>query len=173
MAQEAEATPAEGQEPEATKEGQKPTAEPEKKEGETKTFDESYVKELRAENAKHRKEAQEAKAKAQEYEDAQKSELEKAQSKLQRAEQEKADSDAQLRRYEIATEKKVPPALVPLMTAKSREDLEAQADLILENATAQPTSMDGGVRESAPEPKTPNEAHRDFLMNVLGKPNDT
>jgi hypothetical protein len=43
----------------------------------TKTFDESYVKELRAEAAKHRKDAADAKKRAQELENASLSETEK------------------------------------------------------------------------------------------------
>lgn len=48
----------EGQEPEGDTEGQEPTAESTKtKEAEPKTFDENYVKGLRAENAKYRRQA--------------------------------------------------------------------------------------------------------------------
>lgn len=95
--------------------------------------------------------------------------LEKAQSKLATAEQKKAEAETKLLRYEVATEKKVPPQLVPLLTATSKEDLEAQADLIIENAKSEPTpEFDGGVREPAAEPKTPEQGHNDFLLNVLG-----
>lgn len=162
--------PAKGETPTTeAKEGEKPQAEPK---GETKTFDEAYVKELRAEAAKNRKAAQEATARAQEYEDAQKSELEKANTKAQRAEQAKAEAEARLVRYQVAQEKEVPAKLVPLLTATSKEDLEAQADLLIENAkeSAPKPDFDAGVRDPAEEPKTPEQAHRDFLMNVFGKP---
>lgn len=173
MAQEAETTPAEGQEPKASesKEGQEPKAEPK---GEAKTFDEGYVKKLRDEAAKYRTEAQEAKARAEQYEEQNQSELEKASTRLQRAEKAKTEAEAKLLRYEVAHEKEVPAKLVPLLTAASKEDLEAQADLILENAKpAETPEFDGGAREPAPEPKTPEEAHNDFLVGLFKgqKPN--
>lgn len=157
-------TPAEGQEPEAPKEGQELQGKPE---GEPETFDKEYVKTLRAEAAKHRKEAQEAKAKAQEYEDAQKSELEKAQGKLTTAEKAKADAEAKLLRYEVAQEKEVPAKLVPLLTASTKDDLEIQADLILENAKPANADFDGGPRDPAPKPQTPEQAHGQFLVDMF------
>jgi len=136
---------------------------------EPKTFDAEYVRQLRAEAAKHRKEAQEAKARAQEYEDAQKSELEKAQTKAQKLEAEKQAAEAKLLRFEVATEKNVPAKLVPLLTATTREELEAQAALILENAKTEPTpDFDGGAREPAPAPKSPDQAHNQLVTELFG-----
>jgi hypothetical protein len=108
--------------------------------------------------------------KARELEDAQKSELEKAQGKLTKAEQAAADANAKLLRFEVAQEKEVPAKLVPLLTAKTKEDLEAQADLILENVKAGEESPDfnGGAREPAPDPKTPEEAHNETFLQALG-----
>ena len=158
--QEAETTPAEDQQasdaPEATEE--------------PKQFDEGYVKKLRAEAAKYRTEAQEAKAKAQEYEDAQKSELEKAQDKLAATEEAKAQAEATLLRYEVATSKGVPSQLMELLTGSSQEELERQADLILENAKtadAPQATFEGGPREPAPAPKEPGTAHNELLVQLL------
>lgn len=67
-----------GQEPNPADPGQEPGGEPQDPpKGEPKTFDEDYVKSLRAEAAKHRKEAADAKAKAAELENAQLSETER------------------------------------------------------------------------------------------------
>lgn len=158
-------------------EGEKPAAEtPEKPEANTevpasaqspKTFDEGYVKELRSEAAASRKARQELEAKLNEYEERDKSELEKAQGKVAKADERAANAEAKLLRYEVASEKEVPAKLVPLLTALTREDLESQADLILENAKPAAPQFDGGTREPAPEPKSPEEAHSSFLAELF------
>lgn len=108
-------------------------------------------------------------ARAQELEDAQKTELEKLSSKATKAEQAKAEAEAKLLRYEVAAAKEVPAKLWPLLTATDQEGLEAQADLILENAASAPTpSFDGGAREPAPENKTPEQEHNDLFLEALG-----
>lgn len=135
-----------------------------------KKFDEAYVKKLRAEAAKHRTEAAAAKAKAEEYEDAQKSEIERAQSKLAKVEKAKAEAESKLLRYEVATERAVPSELVALLTAETREGLDEQADLILKNAVQAdppPTSFDGGSRESAPDTRSPGQAHNAAIVDLL------
>ena len=140
-------------------------------EAEQKQFDEGYVKKLRAEAAKYRTEAQEAKAKAQEYEDAQKSELERAQDKLQQIESAKAEAEAKLLRYEVATEKGIQGNLMDLLVGSTKEELEAKADLILENvkpSDSPKATFDGGPREPAPDPKTPEQAHNELISNLFG-----
>lgn len=160
--------PAEGQAPEATesKEGQ----EPQDTSSESKTYDEAYVKELRAENAKRRVDAQKLEERLEELEGANKSEAEKAQTKATKAEQRAAEAEAKLLRYEVAQEKEVPAALVPLLSATSREGLEEQADLILKNAvsSAPAPEFDGGARDPAPEPKTPAQAHDEVILRLAG-----
>lgn len=163
-----------GQEPAAEPQaGPEPTPAPEPKvdepKGDTKTFDSEYVTKLRNEAAASRKARQELEAKLNEYEERDKSELEKLTGKLTKAEQAKAEADARLLRYEVAQEKEVPAKLVPLLTATDKEGLEAQADLILENA-AKPASpdFDGGAREAAPEPKSPELALNDTVLELFG-----
>lgn len=162
MAQEAEVTPAEGQEPAATaepKDGQEPTG---------KTFDADYVKQLRSENAAARKARQDLEAKLTEYEERDKSETERLAGKITKAEQRAAEAEAKLLRYDVAQEKEVPAKLVPLLTASTREDLEAQAALILENAPATPPpNFDGGPRDPAPEPKSPDQQHNELVSALL------
>jgi hypothetical protein len=161
MADEA-TTPAEpGQEPAAATQepGQEPTG---------KTFDENYVKQLRAENAAARKARQDLEAQLAEFEERDKTALQKAEGKVTKAEQRAAEAEAKLLRYEVATEKQVPAKLVPLLTATSREDLEAQAALILENAKPADPDFDGGTRDPAPTAKSADQEHNEFISALLG-----
>jgi hypothetical protein len=135
---------------------------------EQKTFDADYVRKLRGEAAAHRKEAQEAKARVEEFENAQRSELERAQAKTTKAEQRAAEAEAKLLRFEVATEKQVPAKLVPLLTGKTREELEAQAALILDSTKPAGPDFDGGPREPAGPAKTPEQEHNDLFLQVLG-----
>jgi hypothetical protein len=160
-----EATPPEGQEPTpAVTEpaGTEPTG------SDSKTFDAEYVSRLRAEAAKHRKEAQEARTKAEEYENRDKSEVEKAQGKATKAERERDEALAKLLRFEVATEKQVPAKLVPLLTATTREELEAQAALILDNAKPADPDFDAGVREPAGPAKSPAQEHDELVTALFG-----
>lgn len=161
---EQDSTPAEGETPEPD-----PTPEPATS---GKVFDEGYVKQLRSEAARYRKEAQEAKAKAADFEDRDKSELEKLTGKLTKAEQEKADAESRLLRYEIATEKQIPADALDLLTGSTREELEAKADKLLElvKNKAPAADFDGGARDPAPEPKTPEQQHNDLAVALFGQP---
>lgn len=99
------------------------------------------------------------------------SELEKAQGKATKAERERDEARALLLRYEVAQEKEVPAKLVPLLTATDKAGLEAQADLILENAKpgdTPPPDFDGGPREPAPSTKTPEQEHNDLVLGLFG-----
>jgi hypothetical protein len=170
MPQEGEATtPQEGQEPKPAAEP-KEDQEPKGKQPPPETFDREYVEKLRAEAAKHRTEAQEAKARAQEYEDRDKSELEKLDGKLKKAEEAKLAADTKLLRFEVAAEKKVPADAVALLSGTTREELEAQADKLLEltKEAGKSPDFDGGAREPAPEQRKPEEAHNRDLLKLLG-----
>lgn len=110
-------------------------------------------------------------ARADELEAQNQSELEKTQGKLTKAEQRAADAEAKLLRFEVAQEKDVPAKLVPLLTAADKEGLEAQADLILENAKPgeqPPPDFNGGAREPAPAPKSPEEQINEISLGILG-----
>jgi hypothetical protein len=158
-----EDNPQEGQEP-------TPATEPDEPQAGGKTFDKEYVQSLRAEAARHRKEAQEARAKAQEFEDRDKSELEKLTGKLSKAEQAKAEAEAALVRFQVAAEKQVPAEAMDLLVGTTREELEAKADKLLELVKKpEPTpDFDGGTREPAPEAKNPAAAHDDLALKLLG-----
>lgn len=167
MAQEAPA-PAEGETPAA----EAPKPEVEQPEGEQpKTFDADYVKTLRGENAQWRIKAQQAEERAQELEDAQKSELEKAQTKAQRLEQKATEAESRLLRFEVAAQKQIPAEALELLTGSSREELEARADKLLDLIKAKgpgAPEFDGGAREPAPEPKSPAQEHNDVILKLAG-----
>ena len=161
---EQDSTPTEGETPEAAaEEGSTPTP------TQGKTFDADYVRQLRSEAAANRKARQEAEAKIAEYENANKSELEKLAGKLTKAERDKAEAEARLLRYEVAAEKQVPADALDLLTGNTREELEARADKLLElvKNKAPAVEFDGGTRDPAPEPKSPEEAHSDFVAALL------
>lgn len=166
---EQDSTPDEGQEPEA-----KDDTEQAPESATPKSFDADYVKQLRAEAARHRKEAQEARAKAQEYEDRDKSELEKLTTKVAKLEADKANAETQLLRFEVAKEKEIPAEAIDLLNGKSREDLEASADKILNLVKSrtdnqEPPDFDGGAREPAPD-ADPETAHNQLVADmILGK----
>lgn len=165
-------TPAEGSTPAATVEKEKPEEKPE-----AKSFDAEYVKKLRDEAAGHRKSKQELEAKLTEYEERDKSELEKLTGKLTKAQQDKADAESKLLRYEIAAEKQVPADAVDLLVGSTREELEAKADKLLDFVKNRDTNnrpdFDGGTRDPAPETKTPEDAHRELIGALFGVQNQT
>jgi hypothetical protein len=136
-------------------------------ESEGKTFSSDYVKSLRSENAAARKARQELEARLTELEDRDKSEVQKLTGKLSKIEQERDEYRKALIRYEVANEKNVPAKLVPLLTGSTREEIEAQAALILETAKPVEPDFDGGPRESAEVAKPPEEAHNDFFLKLM------
>jgi len=136
-----------------------------------KTFDEAYVKQLRSEAAQYRTRAQEAEGKLSEREEADKSEVEKAQGKATKAEERAREAEAKLMRYEVAKDKEVPAAAVDFLQGNTREELEASADRLLElvkKESGTTPDFDGGAREPAPDPKSPEDQHTDTLLEVLG-----
>jgi hypothetical protein len=170
-----------GQEPTAPAEGEPKASDPSKPEANNeppasgdspKTFDESYVKELRSENAAARKARQELEAKLTEYEERDKSELEKLTGKLTKTEQRAAQAEAQLLRFQVAKDKEIPADAVDLLNGNTREDLEASADKILNlvksrNDSEKTPDFDGGAREPAPD-TDPTKAFNDSALVALG-----
>jgi hypothetical protein len=111
-------------------------------------------------------------AKLDEIEAANASEIEKAQAKATKAEQAAAQAEAKLTRFEVAAEKQIPADALDLLNGSSREELEASAEKILalvKNRTTQnEPDFDGGAREPAPDPQTPEEAHNKAVLGMLG-----
>ena len=91
-------------------------------------------KALEAERARAKqleKDLKTAAAKLQEFEDRDKTEIEKATSLAQTAAQERDAAVTALMRYEVAAEKGVPTEALGLLVGSSREELETKADSIL------------------------------------------
>lgn len=107
-------------------------------------------------------------ARLDEIEEANASELDKANKAKSKAEQERDDARTKLLRYEVAQEKEVPAKLVPLLTATDKDGLEAQADLILENAKPGTPDFDGGARQAPPDPQTPEQQAQAVTLAALG-----
>jgi hypothetical protein len=166
MGQEPENTPAEGEKPAGTAN----PAEAEVKV--TKSFDEDYVKTLRAENAAHRKKAQEAIERLEALEERDKTEAEKAAAKATKEAQRAEAAEAKLTRYEVAAEKGLPSDTLDLLSGTTREELEAKADRILElvknrTESEREPDFDGGAREPAPEPLPPEQQHNVDIAAAL------
>lgn len=159
-----EDTPPEGQEPEAAPTNDEPKAE------KPDSFSREYVEKLRAEAASNRKAAQEAAAKVEEYESANQTELEKLTGKLSKAEESRKAAETKLLRFEVAAEKEVPPQAVDFLVGDNREELEAKADKLLQLVKDKETTpdFDGGARDPAPEPKSPEQSHDEDVLRLLG-----
>ena len=98
-----------------------------------------------------------AEARVKEFEDAQKSEDEKREEALQAAKQEAEAHKARVHelevrqlRSEVAVDKKLPPKLAGRLTGETREEIEADADSLLEDLGTLPVETpppgDGGAR---------------------------
>lgn len=124
MADEVEDTPQEGEEQDQ-----------QQRDDSAETFDADYVKKLRQEAAKYRTEAKanaDAAKKLAEIEESKKSEADRAADAL-KAQTERAETaEAALLRYEVATDKGVPPKAMRLLSGATREEIEASADDVLE-----------------------------------------
>lgn len=137
-----------GQEPEPL-DDPTPDDDPEPDNAEPKTYDESYVKKLRDEAAKHRREKQELAGRLQSYEDANKTELQRAEEARTTAEQRASAAEAASLRLEVALEK-APESmsisqvrkLAKRLSGASKEELEADAEELFSDFA--PTDDDGG-----------------------------
>lgn len=108
-----------------------------------------------------------------EIEESNRTELERAQGKLSKAEERAGEAEAKLLRYEVASEKKVPPQAVDFLKGTTKEELEASADKLLELVAERTESdpqpdFDGGAREPATDPKKPEQAHDEAVLALLG-----
>lgn len=168
--------------PEATPEATTPEPEAEPKVPEGAKNPDAVQRALEAERTaakEAKKRADALEAKVREYEEANASEIEKAQNKATKAEEKAAEAQAKLLRYEVAQDKQIPAEAVELLSGSSREDLEASADRILaliekNGEKDKAPDFDGGARNgsTAPEGK-PEEEHNRFLIEQLfGSPSN-
>jgi flagellar biosynthesis/type III secretory pathway protein FliH len=124
-----------------------PAAERPKETGETKIPPE-VERALRKAN----KEAETLRLKLKEYEDRDKSEADKLAEGKAEAEREAATAKRELMRYRVAAKKKLPAELANRLQGSTEEEMESDADNLLEVFGAQQRqtpSYDGGVRQTA------------------------
>jgi chromosome segregation ATPase len=122
-----------------------------------------------------RRRAEEAEAKVKEYEDAQKSEQQKLEEAAQAAKEE-ADAlrrqitelEVRQRRSDVALAKNLPPKLAERLRGETVEEIEADADALLEDLGTLPGETpppgDGGARNPV-KPKDLNEQIREAERN--------
>jgi hypothetical protein len=122
--------------------------------------------------AEHQKQLESQTAKIRHFEDRDKTELERLQSRAESAaqEREKALSDAatarlELTKFQVARDKKLPAEWIDRLRGSSQEELEADADSLLAVLKEQekrrtPPSYDGGVRRQATSPTDMNSLIR-------------
>jgi hypothetical protein len=109
-----------------------------------------------------------AAAKLEEIELAGATELEKAQKRAAELEAKLSETAAAALRKEVALEKELPAKLVPFLTGTDKDSLIEQADTLLENLKPETPDFDGGAREPTPDPKTPEQAHNETVLGLLG-----
>jgi hypothetical protein len=103
------------------------------------------------------KEAENLRAKVQEFEDRDKSEQEKAEQRAADAEAKAEKAEKKLLRLTVASEKKLPAELADRLQGETQAELEADADKLLKWAKAEDSvSVDGGARKSTKAPEDMN-----------------
>jgi hypothetical protein len=168
------AEPTPGQEP-AAGEGQEPagTEGTPPPEGEGRTYTESYVKQLRRENASSRSRLAEVEERLQSFEDRDKTELQRLTDAHTAAERKAQAAEERLLRYEVAAERGLGMAAAAFLTGTTREEIELRAEelerLLAEQGRLPTAGFDGGARTPVPEQKTPEDAHNDLLLRSLGR----
>lgn len=173
-----EASPADaptGREPEG-REGQEPDAgsADAPQEGHGRTYDETYVRQIRREAHGLRSRLSEVEEQLKERTDADKSEQEKLVERATAAEQRAHDAETRLLRFEVAAERKLDPAAVQFLSGSTREEIEHRAEelakLLADRDASQPVvSFDGGARPIPVEKGTPEQEHNKLLMEALGR----
>jgi hypothetical protein len=125
-----------------------PAAERPKETGETKIPPE-VERALRKAN----KEAETLRLKLKEFEDRDKTEAQKLAERAAAAEKQAAEAQAELMRYRVAADKKLPAELAARLRGSTPEEMAADADELLSLLAAQrqrqTPSYDGGVRQTS------------------------
>ena len=141
--------------------------------GEGKKYDEAVVRELRSENAKARKRAQEAEARLQALEEKDKSALEKVTAERDRLKSEAGPLNAEVMRLRVALDKKLPADLVDRLRGDTAEALAEDADKLLElvrpaePSPPPPTDFDGGARPPVALPVDAETAHQELVKALI------
>jgi hypothetical protein len=132
MSETATEAPAPVEKPDTKPVAQAEAPAPEVADTEPKTFDADYVRKLRAEAAKYRSEAKDLAGKAKQFDDlqeAQKSELQKAQEAAAKAEQALQSAQQDALRSKVAAAKGLPASISDRLRGTTIEEMEADAVL--------------------------------------------
>lgn len=136
------------------------------------------VKKILQENRKELrdavKRAKQAEARAKEYEDRDKSEQDKLAERAAQAEKDAADARQQYLRLKVSTAKGLSAELAERLNGESEEELEQDAERLLEIVKPKPVtgSLDGGARRPPSNAaRSPEAAHNEFLGELLGPKN--
>lgn len=141
--------------------------------GQQETFSADYVKKLRDEAAKYRKEAKanaEAKTRLDELEQANQTELEKANSRVTAAEQERDQAKAEMLRYRVAAQHGVSDEDTELFLTGTDEDtLTKQAKRLVDRESERKKQGNHVPREGAPSSTASNnEDERAAVRTLFG-----
>jgi hypothetical protein len=134
------------------------------------TFDADYVKKLRAESAKYRNEAKKASEALAAIEDANKSELTKAQERAAEAEKAAQSHETTALRLQVAFDKGLTPAQAKRLVGATRDELEADADEILRDFVA-PAKRPSGSVDQGPRGGTVKADPRQVFADILAGKN--
>jgi hypothetical protein len=131
---------------------------------------EAKYKEMQKHAREWEKRAKAAEPKLAELEDAQKSELEKAQARADAAEQRAAEKEADALRAQVALDKKLTPSQAKRLVGLTQEELEADADELLADlkntSPGTAPSSDGQGKQGEPVGQTKQITSRDQLKNM-------
>jgi hypothetical protein len=144
-----------GQVPEETKTVQETaeetTSQTETAKTEPKTFDEDYVKKLRAEAAEARTARNELEKKVKSFEDRDKTEQQKLEERAATAEGNLTKAEMKVLRFEVAADKGIPLKHAHRLQGSTKEELAKDADELAKELGADTTpGFDGGARKPAP-----------------------
>lgn len=116
---------------------------------------------------KANKEAEQARLKLKEYEDAQKSEQEKLAEAKTAAEKDAASARQELVRYKVGAAKKLPPELIERLRGENEGEMEEDADRLL--ALLKPGSPNGSADQGARGAPAGDESMTDRIRKQLGR----
>lgn len=140
---------------------------------EAKTFDADYVKKLRDEAAKHRKEAKanaDAAKRLAELEDAQKSEAEKAADRVRQLESEVEDARRESLRFRVASEFGIPSEKAELLlTGSDEETMRKQAEALRSDTDDRKKNGNVVPNEGKTPPAPAGDEKREFLRSLVGR----
>lgn len=111
-----------------------------------KTFDAAYVKKIRGEAARYRREAREAQARAKTFEDRDKTEAQKLEERATGAEQRAKAAELDLARTRVALRKGLTEQQAKRLIGETEEQLEADADDLLASFTQESDVPDASRR---------------------------